>query len=211
MTKSRTALYPLCVVLCLASLASGQGNTQRGAVLGGLTGAAAGALIGNHNHEAGAGAAIGGAIGVVAGSVLGRAEDQRAQEAYAYQQRQQAYFSQRALSPADAVQLTQNQISDPVIISAIRNHGVQRPLEIADIVYLSQNGVSDQVIQAMQAAGSGPYAGPGPAVVTRPVPVAVPTYVGPPVVYGYPQPSFVLRVGGGYGHGHGHGGCRRHW
>ncbi len=207
--NSQLAICPLCLVLCLANLVQGQGNTQRGAVLGGLTGAAAGAIIGNQNREAGAGAAIGGALGLVAGSILGRTEDQRVQDAYAFQQQQNAYLAQRALSPADVVQLTLSRVSDPVIIGAIRNHGVQRPLEVADIVYLSQNGVSDQVIQAMQAIGSSSFSAAGQMVVTRPVPVAVPRYVGPPVVYGYPPPSFVFRVGGGYGHGH--GSCRRHW
>ena len=43
--------------------AFGQGHTERGAVIGGLGGALAGAAIGKHNGETAGGALIGGAVG----------------------------------------------------------------------------------------------------------------------------------------------------
>jgi outer membrane lipoprotein SlyB len=69
-------------------------NTQRGAVLGGLGGAIAGAVIGDHNRNAGAGAAIGGAIGAVGGAVLGNARDQEInqQRQYQYQAQQHQVY-----------------------------------------------------------------------------------------------------------------------
>ena len=48
--------------------AMAQYHTDRGAVLGGLGGALAGAAIGEHNDNAGAGALIGGATGLVSSS-----------------------------------------------------------------------------------------------------------------------------------------------
>ena len=53
------------------------GNTERGAVTGGLLGAAAGAIIGNNtgSGDAGQGAAIGAASGAIAGGVAGASSD----------------------------------------------------------------------------------------------------------------------------------------
>jgi uncharacterized protein YcfJ len=50
-------------------------NTQRGAVTGGLIGAAAGGVIGHQSGRALEGAAIGGALGAGAGAVHGNARD----------------------------------------------------------------------------------------------------------------------------------------
>ena len=50
-------------------------NTQRGAVTGGLLGAAAGGVIGHQSGRALEGAAIGGAVGAGAGAVHGNARD----------------------------------------------------------------------------------------------------------------------------------------
>ena len=69
------------LTLAFASIvASGLGcagpNTERGAVLGGLLGAGAGAIIGNQSGRPLEGAAIGGAIGAVGGAAIGNANDQ---------------------------------------------------------------------------------------------------------------------------------------
>jgi hypothetical protein len=173
------------VWLTLLNTVSAQPNTKKGAVLGGLSGAAIGAIIGDHNHEAGAGAAIGGAIGAVAGGVLGSSADEYDQ-AYRYQQVPQPVAVPRAIAIGDVVAMTQNRVSDPVIISAIQSNGIQRPLDVPDIVYLSQQGVSDAVIRVMQNAGN------APVVVARPVSpartVVIDRYPVPPVYYPYPYP-----------------------
>jgi outer membrane protein OmpA-like peptidoglycan-associated protein len=54
-------------------------KTQKGAIVGGLAGAAAGRAIGGHEHAAG-GIAIGAVTGAVAGGLIGRYLDQQAQE-----------------------------------------------------------------------------------------------------------------------------------
>ena len=61
--RSLLLVLPLAMLCPLHSY--GQGHTERGAVIGGLGGALAGAAIGKHNGETAAGALIGGAVGVV--------------------------------------------------------------------------------------------------------------------------------------------------
>jgi hypothetical protein len=167
-----------------AAPAAGQ-NTQRGAVVGGLTGAIAGGLIGDHNGEAGAGALIGGAIGAVTGGVIGNAQDK--EDAYArYQVQQQAAVAmQQAVSTADVVAMCRNGLNETLIINQIRQRGVQRRLEVTDIISLHQQGVSENVISAMQQAPVG-----GPAVqVAAPVIVerydVAPAYIVPGPRYYY--------------------------
>lgn len=70
-------------VLALVGASLGAGcvgsgpNTQQGAVIGGATGAVAGAVIGNNSgsHNSVAGALIGGAVGAVAGGAIGNSLD----------------------------------------------------------------------------------------------------------------------------------------
>lgn len=50
-------------------------NTQRGAVIGALGGAAAGAVIGNQSGRAGEGALIGAGAGALGGAAIGNAQD----------------------------------------------------------------------------------------------------------------------------------------
>jgi uncharacterized protein YcfJ len=57
-------------------------NSQTGAVLGGLGGAAVGGIIGNQSGRGLEGAAIGGALGAGSGALIGNAQDQRNQRYY---------------------------------------------------------------------------------------------------------------------------------
>ena len=70
-----TALIALCFTSCGPS-------GKRGAVLGGVLGAGAGAIIGHQSGRGLEGAAIGGALGAGTGGLLGgaRDDDRRAQE-----------------------------------------------------------------------------------------------------------------------------------
>lgn len=147
-------------LLCLPAIAAfGQANTQRGAAVGGLTGAIAGGLIGDHNGEAGAGAAIGGVIGAVTGGLLGNASDKEAeyrrQQVINHQYQQQLTYRQSAVSLVDVVSMTRSGLSETVIINQINQRGVQSKLQVADIISLHQRGVSEQVISAMQQAPTG--------------------------------------------------------
>lgn len=171
------AVVAIGTTLSIGSRSVHAQNKSRGAVIGGLGGAVAGALIGDHNGKSGAGAAIGGAIGAVGGAVLGNARDQEISQqrqrqyyahqerAYVHQQQQQA-FIQAAVSTSDIVSMSRSGLSDSVIINQIHSRGVQRQLQVNDIISLHQQGVSENVITAMQNAqiGSAP---PNPVVVQQ--------------------------------------------
>lgn len=55
---------------------AGSVHAKRSTVLGGLVGAGAGALIGEHNDRELEGAAVGGVVGAIAGGLLGSARDE---------------------------------------------------------------------------------------------------------------------------------------
>ena len=70
-------LTSCAAALALSNCAAPTGpNTQRGAVTGGLLGAAAGGIIGHQSGRGLEGAAIGGAAGAGAGALYGNAKDQ---------------------------------------------------------------------------------------------------------------------------------------
>lgn len=82
MRTIRLALIGAITAVALSNCAAPVGpNTQRGAVTGGLLGAAAGGIIGHQSGRGLEGAAIGGAAGATAGGVYGNARDQ---EQYGY-------------------------------------------------------------------------------------------------------------------------------
>jgi len=82
----RTTLFSATAAvgaLFLSSCAEPSGpNTQRGAVIGGLGGAAVGGIIGNQSGRALEGAAIGGALGAGGGAMMGNARDQEQRRYY---------------------------------------------------------------------------------------------------------------------------------
>ncbi len=177
---TRRLLGPALVTALVTAIAPwnaafAQVQTQRGAVVGGLSGAAIGAIIGDNSDEAGAGAAIGGVIGAVAGGILGNADDR---ERYSFppptaSQSVVTNVPIGAITTSDVISMTQSRVSDQVIITAIRNKGIACPIDVPDIVFLTQQGVSDLVIRAMQNAGTAPAVisqrSSGPYPVARPV------------------------------------------
>ena len=165
-----TALMGLCF---LPSIGRSQGAQDRGAILGGITGALAGAAIGDNNDEAAAGALIGGAVGLITGSAIGSAKDREAERVRAYHYNQQMVQLSRAVAPEDVVTMTRNGVSDHVIINHIRRNGAQRHLEVGDVIALSQQGVSEPVITALQQAPIGQAVAPVPAPVYRTAPPVI--------------------------------------
>jgi len=204
--------YASIVVLCALILGPdslmAQYHTDRGAALGGLAGALAGAGIGDHNGEAGAGALIGGAVGLVTGAAIGNSIDrEEAARARAVQHVQQyrAWQQSRAASISDVVTMSQNGVADNVIINHVTQSGVQRRLEVADVISLHRQGVSEAVISAMQRA---PVGGPPPQPVRQaPVIVEEHYHVRPPIHYWHRYPPY--HPGPGYHRRHHHGAA--HW
>jgi hypothetical protein len=70
----KTLILSCVAALSLASCETGP-NAQRGAVIGGLGGAAVGGIIGNQSGRGLEGAAIGAGLGALAGNQIGAARD----------------------------------------------------------------------------------------------------------------------------------------
>jgi outer membrane lipoprotein SlyB len=165
----------LLVVSCGCDTMS---NTDKGLLGGGALGAGAGALIGSATGHAGAGALIGGAAGAVGGALVGNAADHK-------EARDQAVAAAAAanarpmVSLPDVVRMTQQHLSDAVIIQQIRETYSVYNLTPDDVVWLKQQGVSDAVVIEMQSRRPGTvyvpagYQRPVYVVEPEPAPVAV--------------------------------------
>lgn len=193
--NARWLVLSLLAVTCVPSYLAAQ-NTERGAAIGGIGGALAGAAIGKHNGDTAAGALIGGAVGLVTGAAIGNSTDERNRQTAI--RNEQIYLYSRAASSADVVAMSQNGVGDEVIINHIRENGVQRRPDVSEVISLHRQGVSERVITAMQAAPEGgrPIA-PPPTAVYRPAPVVVEEYH-------YVRPSYWHYPPPGYYHHHYH-------
>lgn len=169
-------------------------NTERGALLGGLGGAALGAVIGENNDNPLLGAAIGAGAGALAGGALGNTVDQE----NAYRSQQQQAYVRSAMSAQDVVALHAAGTHPDVIIGQVRSAGIARTLSTDEIIYLSQSGVSPDVIRAMQGSvrvAMAPAPGPTTVIVEERVyPAYRPVFYAPP-----PPPCW-----GPYHHHHHH-------
>jgi len=76
MTKIILIVATTGLAFSLSACTSGTANTKRGAVTGGLIGAAAGGIIGHQSGRGLEGAAIGAGAGAVGGGLLGSAKDE---------------------------------------------------------------------------------------------------------------------------------------
>lgn len=174
----------LCASLILSTGCATQTGT--GAIAGGLLGAGTGAVIGSATGNAGAGALIGSGLGAAAGGLVGAGLDQN-------DQRQQARWAAatapvavaRVVSIPEVVSMTQQGISEDVVISTVRSSPAPYQLSANQIIDLHRQGVSDRVIQAMLDHHPTAVAVRPAAVMVEPAPYY---YVVPPqprVVVGY--------------------------
>ena len=194
----------LLTAALVASLSAGCRTTSygdRGALFGGLFGAGTGAAIGSNSGHPVEGALIGSAIGAITGGAVGDSVqadvDRNRAEVEARMGRQMA----AAVTPADVVAMTQAGLSDDVIATHIRAHGVAQPPQVNDLITLRNQGVSDNVLKALQSS-PGPQAmlnapGASPVVIQERV-YAPPPYYGP---YWGPPPFFGYSYGRSYGPG----------
>jgi hypothetical protein len=178
-TRLACSLLPLAGLFGCSSL----NNTENGTLAGGAIGAGTGAIIGNATGHTAGGALIGGAVGALSGGLIGHAADQ--QEKRAEERAAQA----RAMALNDVVSLTQQHVSDTVIINQIRSSASIFYLSGAEITWLKQNGVSDRVIMEMQATA---------ARYPRRVYTAAPVYGEPVYVVEPPPPPVSVGFGFGY-------------
>lgn len=173
--------------LALCCGCSSMNNTDKGVLAGGALGAGAGALIGSACHNTAVGALAGGVLGAAAGGLTGNAIDKSEAKTQA---QIAAANAPPPLTVQNVVELTQQHISDGVIISQIRTTGSVYHLQPQDLEYMKANGVSDPVIYEMQATA---YRAPRQVYTQVPVGYQA-VYVAPPP----PPPPVGVGIGFGY-------------
>jgi outer membrane lipoprotein SlyB len=157
-------------------------NTETGALAGAGLGGLGGAAIGSLAHAPVAGAVIGAAAGGLTGAAIGNDKDRKeAQQQHAQAVAASVQAQQQGMT--DIVQMTQQRVSDGIIINHVRTSPVVYNLAANQLEWLHNNGVSDAVIREMQNTllraprrvyVEGAVYGPPPVmVVEEPPPVSV--------------------------------------
>lgn len=123
---------------------------DKGATLGGVTGAALGAAVGEQSDKPLVGALFGGALGLIAGNAIGQDIDDDIARNNAIIEQRMGRRLAGAARTEDVVAMTHAGLGDQVVVSYIQSHGVARPPTPQDMIYLKQQGVSDAVINALQ-------------------------------------------------------------
>jgi hypothetical protein len=124
--------------------------SDRGALAGGLAGAGIGAALGDASGNAGPAALVGAAIGTITGNAIGEGIDADLARSRAEIEARMGRQMSGAVSNEDVVAMTQAGLSEDVIATHIRAHGVAHPPAVNDLIVLRNQGVSDRVIQALQ-------------------------------------------------------------
>ncbi len=187
----KTWISWVMVSLALCSGCRHMNHTERGAVAGGIGGTVIGTGVGLATGRPGLGAVVGGVVGTAGGAAVGNSVDraERRGEAAAYQrikyEQELAQARASAMSIQDVVDLSQQHISDQLIINQIRSKNSVFRLTKDDLIYLRQMGVSERVIAEMQRTA---VQQPAPLVEKRviihehlppPPPSGVRIYLGP--------------------------------
>jgi hypothetical protein len=159
-------------LLLLTCGCTGLENTDRGAATGGILGGILGLGVGAVTHHPLAGAAIGAGAGALAGGAIGNAEDRKEAKAAAA-----ARAARPPMTLEDIAKLSQQHVSDAIIINQIRLSNSVYALNTDHITWLKQMGVSDVVIAEMQQppaqrvyVSGGAYVRPEVVYVTPPPP-----------------------------------------
>lgn len=126
---------------------------DRGAMIGGLTGAGAGALIGSDGGNAVPGAVLGGALGAVAGGALGANMDEiEANNRARIQDQMQRPVVAGAVSLEEVISMHEAGVDEESIVTHIRANGAARRPQANDLIYLKERGVGKRVIAALQSS-----------------------------------------------------------
>jgi len=137
----------IAVLFAGAGCQSSPNRSGEGAMIGGLLGAGAGAIIGNQgdhrNRDRTSGALIGGVVGALGGALAGSHVQKQPQ-----QQTQAANPNQMAMQ--QIVDMSQQRVNEDVIIDRIRMSNSRFTLSPSDVDYLKSQGVTQKVISAMQ-------------------------------------------------------------
>ena len=191
----------LAAVALVAAGCEHMNNTEKGAAIGGGTGAVLGTAVGAATGRPLLGAAVGAAAGTAGGALVGNDIDKQERREKDFQQAQAlaaAQVQQQRLGLTDVVHMAQQGHDDQVIINQIRSSGSTFQLAPSDLDYLKNNGVSARVIAEMQAARGPATAAvvgpPGPTTVIYGAPYPPPVYIRPAPVVVFPYRPYY----GGY-------------
>ena len=211
-TSVCTSLALTVLLLALAAGCNSPFYTDRGALVGGVTGTGVGALTGAAVGHPGVGALVGAGVGTITGAAVGSGLD----DIEARNRAQIAATLGRQVPPGnvtlpDVIAMSKSGVNEELIVNHIRANGIAQPLQAGDLIALQNAGVSPRVIGALQAApqpGSptpGMVGPPGPPVMGPPYyPYYPPPYWGPPPPYYYwgygwrprPRVGWGVSVGG---------------
>lgn len=149
-----TLVIVLATITVQSASAQTRTNRRRGALLGGLAGAAIGVAIGDKGNNETAGALIGGAVGAIAGGTIGDAQDRRIDH-------DRIYHSGFAPNPhwnATPVEVHSphgsqfhhpgfqgNPIHAPIQPPVIHQQPIQ-PLTTHDVVAMVRSGLSENLV-----------------------------------------------------------------
>ena len=143
------ALMAVSIVGC-----ANMNNTEKGAALGGAGGAGLGAIIGHQVGHKGAGALIGGATGALLGGSMGKAKDNEEERDMYAQHAAHAEatrnFERNAMNNYDVIKLSQNGMSDRIIINEIKRRGGRFDMSTDGLIRLREGGVSKHILETMQ-------------------------------------------------------------
>jgi hypothetical protein len=203
-----TLLVACCCLLAAAGcLSPHASHAERGAALGGLGGAAAGALIGSQSGNALPGAIIGGGVGLLAGSAIGSGMDE-------VEARNRAYIESRlgrtmavgGTNVEEIIAMTRAGLAEDVITLHISKNGMARPVTTDDLIRMQHEGVAPGVIRAAQTHSvAAAQVGPPPSTVVVEQPYYVVPAPPPYYPYGYYYPYRPCRPAVGFGfHYHKH-------
>jgi hypothetical protein len=157
---------------------------DQGAALGGLAGGLTGAALGDAHGTALGGAVVGTAVGALTGAAIGDSMDAEVARRQALIEAKTGRRMVGMVTTSDVMAMMTSGLSDDVIITHIRTHGVAASLTPNDIIRLHDSGVSENVINAMQETSASQV---GPPAVAYATPVIIEeSYVVPP--YWHPRP-----------------------
>ncbi len=151
MKKSAAVLLSLVILSANTGCQSSPNRSGEGALLGGLLGAGAGAIIGNQAHDRdkgrGQGAIIGGVVGALGGALAGTQIQKQPQQQPGQPTR---VASPNQMAVQQIVDLSKQGVHEDVIVDRIRMSNSRFSLSSSDVEYLKGQGVSQKVISAMQ-------------------------------------------------------------
>lgn len=157
-----------------------QNNTGSGALIGGATGALAGAAIGG--RHGGPDALIGAAAGMLAGALIGSAADQE-RDAQMRAAAPPGYLpAAKPMSLSDIKAMAKAGVGDDTIINQIQVSRTVFHLTASDIISLRKAGVSEQVVDFMINSPGIMAAAPvmpAPPAYVQAAPPAAPAAVSP--------------------------------